>query len=718
MRTLRTWVVLFLVLGGLLACPTPTEEVIPPMRDAGDEAFVHRLLPLMWGRQADSIREVEVLLQLLEQQGRAGLVRSMARHPDYVDRWQEFFLDSLFVNRTGERGNARCYGLSESEQDGPELAAFLRANAPEAGEFPSPWTMEDLIRSSLFYDDISPVYRANLFAQMAKDIPFQGLEAAAVVRENLFGIFEETYLNRQMSCLPCHNSEESRTGHSNAELDRTWEIPGLFEEALFGASEGRDALEVHAFFRKHGVLAGYNIFQPQYDETETGCFGSNGPGCQGCACEEEVCDQIPACCTNNWTQDCADLCRQSPAGCVPGLPEDFSGCTALYGYPGCGGCECEEAVCEMHAPCCEISWTEFCAERCRLLHPECVDEMPPEYIPQGIAVWGMHHSCGIFVAEGAGEDDPIGIPGYFAGDSGSDASVWQLERLLRQGFDSLLDGLDVGPDLSVASDEAFAWLVSSNIAEKVWTEAYGSGLTVAHHFPRNVEQRDILWDLTEVFVTSGASVAELLVAVTAHPMFNLDPPASMEDGETPYHLPAVIDPWVVDNEDLETRLNSLGDIVHRKSPRVLVHSATHAMGWQDWPRFPADSDVGSEGQFQEDSGFFLKDSVHGFRGNDFQGVTAWEYMFGACEVEYERADGCGPRLGPGCEGCACEEYVCAALPDCCEVRWDLQCASFCPDSPPGCQQPEEVPVPPPTWIERVLAAAPDEATLEDAVEAL
>ena len=703
---------------GLMACPTPTDEVIPPLRDAGDEAFVHNIIPFMWGRQAESVRESAILLQILEQQGRAELVRSMSKHPDYIKRWSEFFMDAVFINRTGERGNARCYDLSEGGGDGPELAEFVRANRPQDGEFGVEWTMDDLMRSSLLADDISGVYRANLFAQMAKDIPYQGLEAAAVIRANLYGIFESTYLSRQMDCLPCHNSENSATGHADPALDRTWEIPGHFEEALFGSSEGRDPLEVHAFFRKHGVLAGYDIYQPQYDETETGCHGSNGPGCEGCACEEYVCEQLPHCCTDNWTQDCVNVCRESDFGCIPGLPEDFSGCYALYGYPGCGGCSCEEEVCDMLPECCEISWTEQCAERCRVRTLSCADDVYVAPIPEGVSPWGMHHSCGVFTPAGQGDDDPMSVPGNFAGEAGENVGIWQVESVLHRGMDALLDGLDVGDDLSISEDEAFAWLVGTSIAEAVWKEAYGKGLTVANHFPRNQMQRDILWSLTDILTLEGYSLIELLVAVTSDPLFNLISPSEMEEGETPYNIDPIVDPWVVDNEDEESRRNSLGEVVHRKNPRILVRSANFAMHWQDWPRFPADSDVGSEGQFQEDLGFFLKDSVHGFRGIDFQGVTAWEHIFGACDVQWERADGCGRRLGPGCDGCACEPYVCTALPDCCEVRWDQKCASFCPESPVGCQEGDNVEEPPLNFMELIARDAPEGATVEDAVLAL
>ena len=48
-----------------------------PICDAGDEAFVRRLLPQLWGRHARSVRELDLLVQVIEQSDRATLVRAM-----------------------------------------------------------------------------------------------------------------------------------------------------------------------------------------------------------------------------------------------------------------------------------------------------------------------------------------------------------------------------------------------------------------------------------------------------------------------------------------------------------------------------------------------------------------------------------------------------------------------------------------------------------------
>ena len=46
-----------------------------------------------------------------------------------------------------------------------------------------------------------------------------------------------------------------------------------------------------------------------------GCIVANTSGCQGCACGPCVCGMLPACCSGEWTSQCAALCKV----CAPGL---------------------------------------------------------------------------------------------------------------------------------------------------------------------------------------------------------------------------------------------------------------------------------------------------------------------------------------------------------------------------------------------------------------
>ncbi|MEE2830016.1 MAG: hypothetical protein VX498_12570 [Myxococcota bacterium] len=699
-------------------CPGPQQPSLP-MGDAGDEAFVKRLLPVLWGRGPDSIAEVDLLVQLLEQTDRRTLVRLMANSPDYNQRWRDFFYDELFVNRIGERSNEECFGVARVGVDDGSLAAWVRDRSPEEGTWPESFSMDDLVRSSLVLDDLSPIYRANLFSQLARDFLMQGPEAAEILRQNSFEIFEKVYLNRQMPCLECHNSEYSSTDHPDPALDRSWPVPGLVERAIYGESTGRSAVDVYPFFRRHGALAGHDMFDIQYFGNFTGCHGRDGPGCDGCACEEVVCSQMPSCCETNWTTECATLCSAADLGCVPGLPEGFDGCEPLPGHPGCGDCDCEEVVCSFHPDCCEFSWLNHCADFCTLWGPECLLDDPPEYLPDGLSPWGLHPDCGIFVPPSEVVSDPLEVDAFFVDSVGTAATIWDLEERLAQGFADLRNGLAASPDDPLEGRKAFAWMVSLSLADSVWQEVHGSPLTIANHFPRNQDQRDLLVGLATVFVDSGYSLVELLTAVVNQPSFNLPVPSELDPASSPYDLPAVFDPWVTDHEVEELRGNGLGELIHRKPPRVLVDSAAYALQFRPLPDFPDESEsVSREARLQEDLGFRLKDSVHGFPGNDFQGLSSWEFVFGSCTEPPLSVDGCGPRLDAGCDGCACEENVCAARPSCCEVRWDATCGGFCSSSPQGCQPPEEPPVVPPDWIQQVVESAGEGALLEEAVSAL
>ena len=137
---------LFFVL--VAACPGPLAPDPPPLPDAGDEAFVRRLVPVMLGRGPLALQEVEVFLQVLEQTDRETLVRALARSEEYRSRWADVLLDALAVNRIGERANPPCFGVALLSGDEGELAAWLRDHPPDGEPYPAAWTLADLVRSS------------------------------------------------------------------------------------------------------------------------------------------------------------------------------------------------------------------------------------------------------------------------------------------------------------------------------------------------------------------------------------------------------------------------------------------------------------------------------------------------------------------------------------------------------------------------------------------
>ena len=492
--------------------------------DAGDEAFVKRLIPLVQGRKPEGMREVLVLVSMIEQldaagvDGRAVVARGLASGPHYVNRWRQFLWEQLRINRIEIKSNYNCYSVTNGPNDGPELAAFIRDNDANGTDFGQQFTMADVLESALHLDDLSPLYRADMFARMAR--PLEGAnispeEFEVNARSNFGEIFESAYLGRRSGCLECHNSEESVTYSPDPKFNHFWAIPGKFEAAVYGASKGRPEDELYAAFRVTGFTQGKD----------------------------------------------------------------------------------------------------------------------------GVRVWGMS-SCGGF---NPGRDgDLLTVPGYLGGELPDGQNLFDIDPLFKSGFASLAaDGLELEDNLDVAPDQALAYLTATNIVNNVWKELLGHPLTLAHSFPRNEKQREILQTLTTAFVADDYSLRTLLTEIAVHPYFNIDAP-DLCDTSTPYFLEPVFEPYSITTADPTRRGNNIGDRVQRFSAWVLIESAMRAMWW-DLPvgQIPAQENNYPALDFLRDTGVFIKDAQNGFNGVDFNGLLAWENRL---------ANGTSPGLGGECTG--------------------------------------------------------------------
>jgi len=546
----RGW---FLCAGLLLACQTsglapaeqgPTATVTVPLEaasvpgvldggelcDAGDATFVRRLIPQLWGRRAASAREVALLSSIITERDRETLVRAMMRSDEYEKRWMNFMKDTLHVNRVGERTND-CVADGYLWNYNGELAAFVRDTPPDGPAFETQWNLTDLLASAIVLDDLSPVYLAQFFAQLGSKIINLDNPGANLAWRAVYGdIFERTYLNRRMGCLGCHNSEFSVTDSADPALDRTWQLPGLVEKALYGSSAGRPVQDLHAFFRVEGVLS-----------------------------MEFVPEGVTP--TNFWT----------------------------YG-PG-------------HNP------------------------------------WGMSPGCGEFILPEDIEPDAEGWTAHLIDPVDDRPSIWTLEQRLRSGFAKLrADGMPVAEDGTVDGETALASMVTVTLVEKVWLELTGRRLTAPHFFPRNRYQRDLLVHLNETFIEHGFSLKELLVAAVLHPYFNPGHPTQC--GDVPgYYMAPIYDPWAVDHDDPALRGNSVGDMVERVPPRVLMDAVTTALEWpaiQDSNEAIDTEDIilDPTTAFQLDIGVFLMDGETGFRGSNITEAFAWEEAFGSCRAPF------------------------------------------------------------------------------------
>src|SRR6185369_12314229 len=446
---------------------------------------------------------------------------------------------------------------------------------------------------SIELDDITPLYVESLFTLVLKT--YQGANALPVAlelsRRADFGAwFDGAYLNRDMVCLGCHNSEFSVTQSMDPALNRHFPVPGLFEKALFGDSTGpglvsgfSGADRLHGALRRAQFLVGpssvsnLNSSQPEFGYTDYAAATTA---------------QINA-----------------AAGAVPACA---SGDPLLY---------CVQASALM---CTSV------ANRTRRIQP-----------------WGLAAACGQFIGANDLPSDMAAVEARLGNVAGLRTSMWDVASSLRAGFNKLeVEGLGADVDGEIADpDKAFAYLVSMNIVEKVWKEVVGTPLTIANYSPRNEAARDTLWSLTEAFIKSGYSNKALLSAIFASPYLNMAAPES-GCGNNPYDAPRIFDPWRMTEPDPTHRGNSVTDGVQPISARTQARAAYGALGWPLVPYgsvFPGENGWGenpvtvggvnsgtAELNFQTETGYFLKNSGPGFRGLDFQGRLGWEDRFALC----------------------------------------------------------------------------------------
>lgn len=249
--------------------------------DAGHEAWVKRLIPFAQGRRPESIREVRLLTAMIEQleargqDGRTIVARGLSRGDLYLERWRTWLYEELRVNLAGDRRNDECYNLAaDGLGDSPDLAAFIRDNTADAnfGQF---FWMPDVVYSGLHLDDMTPIYRADLFARMSAPLIAGNVSAEELeeMRRASYGMgFEQVYFGRNTECLQCHRSEWAVTYDVDPLHNRHWAIPGHFELAVYGPN----AAEAQAS-RHQAVFRYFNFATPYYDIVARGVPGNARP---------------------------------------------------------------------------------------------------------------------------------------------------------------------------------------------------------------------------------------------------------------------------------------------------------------------------------------------------------------------------------------------------------------------------------------------------------
>jgi CBS domain-containing protein len=275
-------------------------------------------------------------------------------------------------------------------------------------------------------------------------------------------------------------------------------------------------------------------------------------------------------------------------------------------------------------------------KRCEF--PNVCTEYP--YGPGARTPWGWSaNACGDFYLDDLPPDATEVVAQF--GSLAGEVTVYDLDAVLKRGAEVLAaDGLLMDAAGNVSDpDAAFAYLVSANIVEFVWTEVVGTSLTIANRFPRNEESRDQLAALTDTFVSSGYSLRSLLAAIVVTPWFNPVPP-SAGCGAAPYTLDRVYDPWTIGELDPTKQPNSAADGVQPLSARTLLSATYAALGQGStikvfFPGGPYAPDYLTEQdqidtEFLSGIGAYMSSGATGFRGLGFQARLMWEQRFGGC----------------------------------------------------------------------------------------
>ncbi len=128
------------------------------------------------------------------------------------------------------------------------------------------------------------------------------------------------------------------------------------------------------------------------------CYEAHAsPSCVNEECCADVCDEMPTCCQLEWTQECADLAFEE---CPCGAP-DSGDCFAVNETPGCEELECCSRVCGMDGFCCYAGWEETCvieaSQFCGV--PACELQCPPDATLEA-------EVCGQEINAGCNADNP------------------------------------------------------------------------------------------------------------------------------------------------------------------------------------------------------------------------------------------------------------------------------------------------------------------------
>lgn len=622
----------------------------PVADDEGHASFAREAFPVLLGRRPHGVDEVELVADVAQLLGRETAVKMLMKDTEYVDHWADVLVDLLEMQRQRDGGigvaqDNACWGEPTRANPDPVIAEWVRDNGPKAAGGPSPaWNMTDLLRSAILIDDLSPVYRANLFTTSMRRAGSNNGR-----RTELTNYLLRVYLNRDTGCLGCHNPEKSTSnvvdpGSGDMLWRRLWNIPGHPEKALFGNYLDGNS----AFARITPIMRGdvRRLDGPGFGIRPWGMSAdcatdtsSDSPSNNGTLTHEGF-QNVPGDAGNNAGAGFGSL-----DGGLNGKLSLWELEQALHGgvFNLKDGYERFAATSVNHPP--GSDEQKYCGFVEAL--PNCTGCHNADILAGGMDLSGNDPGAVVInVDTGASS---VNAKRVVPGNLGA-SEVWlnitenmgNLPPAQRDGVEGWITASAPDPgDAAICNtsdipdvhpDEAFAFLTAANLVDGIFESVMGYPLTIDHGFPRNSKQLHMLWNLTEYeFVPKDWSLKAVLGKIMSSNWFARRAPNLSQEGSA-YELPPVLDPWVVanpvevSNPPAHQRNNGQGELVDVYRVNTLLRNVADALGWREPRRFPGG---GYPSPLDQDLGQFLSPGRPGFDGVNFQSLLALETGIGA-----------------------------------------------------------------------------------------
>ncbi len=571
-----------------------------------DQAFVRRAILGVLGRHAYGQAEVNVYTDIISQvdamdgydpnapisapittlrHGRQVALNALLASPDYQANWAELYRDFVRVQRIDEQVNAQCAAARVRTTDAKQVAAWVRDQPPDVGgDGKAAPTFADVIFGSIELDDITPIYTENLFTMVNKT--YAGANALPVAlelsRRSDFGAwFDGAYLNRDMVCLGCHNSEFSVTQSSDPATNRFYPVPGLFEKALFGDSTGPGLVgDYSGADRLHGSMRRAQFYNDCTTASSTQITAATTAG------------TLPTCASGDTVQSCASAatlqCKSAAAKLYAVQPWGINSACGAFIAPA--ALPIDQAYVEARLG--NVSgyrtsmWDVATSLRggFNKLEVEGLGADSDGNIADPDKAFGYLVSMNIVEKvwrEIVGT--PLTIANYFPRNAASRDQLWSLtETFIKSGYSNkaLLSAIFASPYLNMAAPDAGC-------------------ATSPYDAPRIFDP----WRTAEPDpVNQGNGVSDGIQAISAR---------------TQAHAAYAALGWPLapyDSVMPDTRSDATV-AAYGQTVATVNGVKTNLI----------------ENQFQTETGFYLKSSQPGFRGLDFQGRLGWEDRFAQCK---------------------------------------------------------------------------------------